>query len=89
MTNYIELAIKKAIEGGWNPQFYPDRESLPIFTDLSKVSEEDLISILFGKDGLLDRWGIYRILFTPLFWQALGKKLGWEENKKVKPDIAN
>ena len=63
MTN-TELAIQKAVEGGYVPK------------DMGMGTDEDkqrylLVHGLRAED-----------LLDPLFWQALGKNLGWADAEK-------
>lgn len=57
----MENAIKKAIEGGYDVKNQ--------FMSGDSL-EEYLKSEKFKKD-------LYKILLDPLFWQCLGKSLGW------------
>lgn len=57
----MKEAIQKAIDGGWKPKYEPE-----------------VVEIL-GKDEELFEWEVdhTNIFLDPLFWQALGKSLGW------------
>lgn len=61
----MEKAIKKAIEGGWRPKAEKA-------TDILTYSGE-IIGI--QKTAFL---GYSQMLLDPLFWQALGKAMGWK-----------
>lgn len=58
----METAIKRAIEGGWNMQ-----------TAYITVERRQLEN---GIDELA-QLSIHKVLLDPLFWQCLGKSLGW------------
>lgn len=60
MTNYIEQAIKKAIEGGW------------VYRLGNEVVERNL------RDGVM----LVEHFLDPLFWQSLGKAMGWKDEKE-------
>lgn len=73
------IIIKKAIEGGWQPL------KTYIVRDTDAVEQIDFQTIAFynGTDvelgAPIGRINIYRMFCDPLFWQALGKALGWVE----------
>jgi len=86
----MEQAIKKAIEGGWSvQQSYYTRQVA--FTKLKSVNEyhtvveldfttqvEDEIGRL--KDvPVTETYQTPKIFLDPLFWQCLGKALGWSD----------
>lgn len=65
----MKNAIEKAIEGGWmldTPNVQMANEGRAwLFTETDGIKEK----ILHSGD----------ILISPLFWQALGKAMGWDE----------
>ena len=64
----IEQAIQKAIEGGWNEGY----------TFLHFTGFENDGVLLKGKGMRSKAYIVSEILLDPLFWQALGKAMGWE-----------
>ena len=65
---YTNLAIKKALEGGWKPEYTFDEGAKPRFGNFVLQHRYRFASTEFiYSDVLLD----------PLFWQALGKEMGW------------
>lgn len=69
----MEQAIKKAIEGGWKPG---------LVTDFSVLDDESWIMVIHqaGYKWVRSDWVFDNSIFLdPLFWQALGKALGWKE----------
>lgn len=70
---YIEQAIRKAIEGGYEMKL---SFALPIITDERKLTEESwawIFSVI--KVNKL----VGSIFLDPNFWIALGKSLGWKD----------
>lgn len=73
----VEEAIKKAIEGGW----HKDWEITGV-----ELAEHDggylpeVVFVSFIDDGTPDIFNrdLYTFLSDPLFWQSLGKALGWQ-----------
>lgn len=65
----IQETITKAIEGGWNAG--KEVKIQTYYKRLPTVSVGDL-----GEDGEFLRTQEY--LLDPLFWQSLGKAMGWE-----------
>jgi len=65
----MKEAIEKAIEGGWNKDWYFSHFNGDevAFGDVNKDSENNPC---YYKDK-------NAILLDPLFWQSLGKALGW------------
>ncbi len=61
----MEKAIKKAIEGGWQPQSHPN---VNFKKDVNTIKAFAMVT---SNAFLLD----------PLFWQALGKACEWEQIK--------
>lgn len=66
----MKEAIQKAIEGGWKPNWYFSHFSGDevVFGDHTKDSENNPC---YYKDK-------HAILLDLLFWQCLGKALGWK-----------
>ena len=64
----IEQAIEKAIEGGWKSPF---------------TWMENLIFVRHRGMGLNTEREVFHryILLDPLFWQSLGKAMGWKKRK--------
>lgn len=84
MPTSIEKVIKKAVEGGWTADdFICDTYFPNGFCDvringyLNKMIELQRTR----KDGFCGRWvtcgNLHGTLLDPLFWQALGKAMGW------------
>ena len=71
----MKQAIQKAIEGGWTSDYRS-----PVFTKYSSSWIGDYIVEKGWQTPTSD----------PLFWQALGKAMGWDEypSFKLKSDIA-
>lgn len=78
----MKEAIQKAIEGGYLAEAYehfktrmknPDEN---IIVHIEKW-ENDYFAYMFGGT-----WNCSTIFLDPLFWQALGKSLGWRGEKK-------
>ena len=65
----IQQAIEKAIEGGWKKELY----------DVQVDSKEGV----FFQEGLY-HFKFPEVFLDPLFWQSLGKSMGWEEVLEVK-----
>jgi len=68
----IEQTIQKAIEGGWrnfrNAKYFVYKHAMPPFSTLEGIAMQDkLVQKMVEQTAMLD----------PLFWQALGKALGW------------
>ncbi len=62
----MKEAIQKAIEGGWKPE---------------QIALEHWEKIMPNMHRL-DQWRVCSYaLLDPLFWQSLGKSLGWEDEK--------
>jgi hypothetical protein len=85
----LKKAITKAIESGWNP-FVPQRPfELREITDKGRA--------VFWNDGFFqESWDLGMIWIDPLFWQSLGKAMGWKRHpivqkfsKPVAPDRPN
>jgi hypothetical protein len=90
----IEQAIQKAIEGGFG--FYKYRQNIlikvahhRIFPDISNVGIEITITEfdIYRKKTSLQRFEIEQFLLDPLFWQALGKAMGWDAIDALDADI--
>ena len=64
----MKEAIQKAIEGGYNK--FPGSKGFKL------------------KDDILVKWDEGQVhnhfLLDPLFWQCLGKALGWNQTKRIK-----
>lgn len=73
----METAIQKAIEGGWKVDL---KGYEPLVTDAGKLKEKGIESILYF---IKDKNAYAEIRENPLFWQALGKSLGWEQTYKT------
>lgn len=72
-TKYIELAIKKAIEGGYLEGY----QWKPVY---STKSHDNIVFIGINHHNQIEMsW--QSICLDPLFWQALGKAEGWEDYK--------
>lgn len=70
----MKEVINKAIEGGWKP--FKSFDLLP--TD--KLEQIDFETMICWRDGK-GHGSIHfnRVLLDPLFWQSLGKALGWQD----------
>ncbi len=66
----MEKAIKIAIENGWKPLL------APFGGDDRVVIDEEVIRV-YEYFVEVDKFNLYQTLLDPLFWQALGKGLGW------------
>lgn len=66
----MEKAIKLAIEGGWRPA---EMKATQIFDVEGNWAGSHLVKNTSESEMLLD----------PLFWQALGKSLGWVDSLEV------
>jgi len=65
----ITETIKKAIEGGYKlPEKY--------------IVNKDTIEIKLWNGGDDTEWTPKNIYLDPLFWQSLGKSLGWDKKAK-------
>lgn len=65
----MKEAISKAIEGGWKPKRTPEHW-------LKKI--EFLIDYFDGIENLTKE-----AFLDPLFWQCLGKGLGWKDDEYI------
>lgn len=78
----IKQAIEKAIENGWGGKW----EKKPII----EILENKLVGFsypeAFGR-GYGVKLSLYDILHQPLFWQSLGKTMGWDESESISMDI--
>lgn len=64
----IQEAIKKAVEGGWE-------NTLPKITPHNPENDAGKASVL---NALLRKQYLPMALLDPLFWQALGRAMGWD-----------
>ena len=65
----IQEAITKAVEEGWNAELStPEHKKFPR-THIQGIDLE-------GQEQTLCLW---QVVCDPLFWQALGKAMGWDE----------
>jgi hypothetical protein len=75
-TKGVEEAIKLAVEGGYEPFRTVKMDEL-----VCELTGENYHCNFKPKNGATVRGlcsaNINRILLDPLFWQALGKNLGW------------
>ena len=69
----IQEAIQKAIEGGWR---YRNSDNIEIFP--SEIATVPRCLVAF-KDGYNEYVHVAVFLLDPLFWQSLGKAMGWEK----------
>ena len=68
----IHEAIEKAIEGGYGVLVRPYIK--PLVLDVSKMEAETWRNVLdFIESNHLEE----KIFLDPLFWQAMGKAMGW------------
>lgn len=67
----IKEAIQKAIEGGWKSDHQIDRV---------QTHEGTTLISLWSGSGKYPDIAPEEICLDPLFWQALGKSMGWEED---------
>lgn len=75
---YTEQAIKIAIENGWKPM--KDRGLSPEWVRVNYVEHHEVGFYMEGGDEGLDAsMSFEEICLDPLFWQALGRGLGWGE----------
>lgn len=68
----MEKAIKTAIEGGWKPE-YADHKIHKAYRRAGSWAKK-------GNTSSFIDWG--HAFLDPLFWQALGKAMGWWDGKK-------
>lgn len=64
----IQQAIEKAIEGGWRPIKYVDYQNKQQVSGLAFIHD-----IYIRQAAFLD----------PIFWQSLGKAMGWDETSHL------
>lgn len=82
----MEAAIKKAIKGGWiagfKPKLLKQWEMLKGGKiELPKYGSRNETIIYIRSDGMIiGLRSINDALLDPLFWQALGKAEGWEQD---------
>lgn len=72
----MENIIKKAIEGGWKPKAL-------VFKN-SKTVKEVLETFKFcypDNESIVQHKHFHEYFSDPLFWQALGKALGWNNKR--------
>lgn len=76
MNEAIKLAIEK---GGWKYQL----TDIPVFEEFSSRSQSGW-SVYSEHQGVKLQKGlnVSEIILDPLFWQALGKALGWGSSNK-------
>lgn len=67
----MKEAIKKAIEGGWKPEKY---------REIWEYNPNNQIGVRKSYRSSLTHWDVCS---DPLFWQALGKALGWYQEQEV------
>lgn len=72
----METALKKAIEGGWKGEGAKFNSYVPEFRDIH----------WYLKDGYAESCSLEEALLDPLFFQALGKALGWLHSDKTECD---
>lgn len=81
----IEEAIKKAIEGGWNPgDIEVWKEYHKAFNELlPEVVEREVDDFKFWQkhDGLRNVFLNHIAFLDPTFWQCLGKIMEWDKGK--------
>lgn len=75
----MEKAIKRAIEGGWRDDL------VQAHADLHCDGNSECVSKDFYNCDVIDN-NRKNFLLDPLFWQALGRAEGWEDNGYEKPD---
>ena len=71
MTNYVQKAIEKSIEGGWRPK-----------GEMTKAVNEK--GEWIGMQSTLTI-GYAQMFIDPEFWQGLGKALGWNMTDSFEP----
>ena len=70
----MKQAIEKAIEGGYEPfKTFKMEEA----RDVEFIGDD--MSVYVPRFTNVAHASINRILLDPLFWQALGKAMGWED----------
>ena len=85
----IQQAIQKAIEGGWRPKEFPLEEKsddilVQVATEKELEENDDLIypimfsNLEYPEEGYYYSTDMPHIIIDPLFWQALGKSMGWK-----------
>lgn len=76
MNEAIKLAIEK---GGYKPEY----KDCVVYID-------DFLGHQYSKfvdrRGDIEKWATAEIFADPLFWQALGKALGWDEIHAKNPE---
>lgn len=82
----LQQAIEKAIEGGYLNNFTDDGSKVIDIKD--EDTADGKISIAFYLRET-DRFYFnkYKICSDPLFWQALGKSMGWKEEYYIQPKL--
>ncbi len=79
----IQQAIEKAIEGGWKEFANPDEITIRKGGTNDQIYHYDW-AWGFTHTGLPYGLPVSVVLSDPLFWQSLGKAMGWElETRQV------
>lgn len=68
-------AIKKAIEGGWEPSEFRERAYWRTRRPIRPLNRHQLSASIT----------LHEIALDPTFWQALGKALGWAAQNSISP----
>ena len=83
----LEQAIEKAIVGRWDDCGFISSSNFPNGWCAVRVTLGGYVAIQRTRnDGTPGRWSEIgkqdKILLDPLFWQSLGKALGWENESE-------
>ena len=80
----IQQAIEKAIEGGYIPFGGEYGKSKRFLNGWHLNTEEKCIQWgVAGQDDCDFQLPLSDIFLDPLFWQSLGKAMGWDKNKYI------
>ena len=92
----IQEAITKAVEGGWNAgtNWLAARSASPLpIIDVECQDNMQIVRLVhenYGNGGSkYTTMGLQVALLDPLFWQALGKSIGWNIQEKQYSDPKN
>lgn len=75
----MEKAIQKAIEGGWNPRPKKEGEIKLTMLVIEPAEFSDEKFAMFSNPERTFSLKLGSIYSDPLFWQALGKAMGWKD----------
>ena len=72
-TNYVELAIEKALNQG----YFLKAIDIKVRYELSLPTAKETVAYKEMSNEFL----LNKALLDPAFWQALGKSLGWDDGQ--------